>query len=136
MSSSESELVTQLQEATKDLLWISESEAPFEVVTWPDHPTDHLDERSLLKLTNRTEEQPIGTMEFNQFFGYPAQVQDWHSEEEAAIAHQYQHLIEVLKQYLHDLKVYRIGEVTVDIYILGTTESGHIAGLCTKAVET
>lgn len=135
MHSSDSELITQLQEAAKDLFWISESEAPFEVVTWEDH-VDQFDDRTLLKLTNHAEVDPVETIEFDQFFEYPMQVQDWHGEEEAAIAHQYQCLAETLKQNLHNLKVYRIGEIQLDIYILGMTDSGNIAGLATKAVET
>ena len=133
---SDSELVTQLQEATKDLRWVSESDAPFEVVDWNDCSLGRLDDDTLLKLTNQPEPKPIETMDFDQFFDYPTQVQDWHGEEETAIAHQYQAIADTLKQNLHNLKVYRIGEIQLDIYILGMTDDGKIVGLATKAVET
>ena len=48
----------------------------------------------------------------------------------------YQALVNLLKTHLTDIKVYRVGEVEVNCYILGQTESGNIAGLSTISVET
>lgn len=135
MSVSDSELKTILQNATQNLLWISESDAPFEVVMW-EQSIDQLSDRTLLQLTDHPETTRVEAVAFDQFFAVPTQIQDWQSEEEAAIVHQYQQLVDLLKQHLHNLRVYRVGEVELDIYILGATESGHVAGLATKAVET
>ena len=41
-----------------------------------------------------------------------------------------------LKQNLGDLKVFKVGEVNVDVYIVGKTGSGKWAGVRTAAVET
>ncbi len=48
----------------------------------------------------------------------------------------YQRLVKLLQTHLTDLKVYRLGEVEIDVYVLGKTESGAIAGLATISVET
>lgn len=136
MSLSDSELINTLQKASQGLLWMSESEAPLEVVNWQDHSSESLENRTLLILTQHSEDTPIETINFEEFFQYPSQVQDWFGEEETASAQQYQQLAELLKSNLQNLHVYRIGEVTIDIYILGITENGNIVGLATKAVET
>lgn len=130
----DSELINELKQATQNLQWMSESEAPFEIVTWDCKP-DRFDEQKLLQLTDHSEDSPIETVEFDQFFAVPTQVQAWQSEDEIAIAHQYQTLTDVLKQHLQNLKVYRVGEVELDVYILGNTDDT-IAGLSTKAIET
>ncbi|NJK53834.1 MAG: hypothetical protein HC936_15435 [Leptolyngbyaceae cyanobacterium SU_3_3] len=63
-------------------------------------------------------------------------MQDWQNESEQTIVSQYQQLVDTLKQHLSDLQVYRIGETNLDLYIIGKTADGHLAGLATKAVET
>lgn len=135
MTVSDAELKTILQNAIQNLLWISESDAPFEVVMW-NQSIDHLGDHTLLQLIDRPETTPVETVAIDQFFAPAIQIQDWQSEEDTAIVHQYQQLVDVLKQHLQNLRVYRVGEVELEIYILGTTQSGHTAGLVTKAVET
>lgn len=135
MSISDSELINTLQKASQGLLWMSESEAPLEVIDWQDHNSVPL-ENHILNLTQHSEDAPIETIEFEEFFQYPTQIQDWFGAEETASAQQYQQLADLLKAHLQNLKVYRVGEVTIDIYILGVTENGNIIGLTTKAVET
>jgi len=44
--------------------------------------------------------------------------------------------VETLKSHLTDIKVYRLGERSIDVYIAGKTPSGDLAGLSTKVIET
>jgi Nuclease A inhibitor-like protein len=131
-----SELVTQLKTASDSLLWISESESPFEVFFWEHQTLENLDDRTLLQHTHHPENTPIETVDFEEFFEYVTQIQEWQDESEQAIVQQYQHLVATLKQQLSPLKVYRIGARNLDIYIIGQTSTGALAGLATKAVET
>ncbi|KAM3101255.1 nuclease A inhibitor family protein [Phormidesmis sp. 146-12] len=130
-----SEVLNRLKESSQGLLWISESEAPFEVVVWENEAQEELNDRTLLRHLDRSDTS-VETQDFDAFFATATQIQDWQNEEEQAIVHQYQQLVIALKQHLRDLKVYQLGEVNCDIYILGKTEAGHIAGLTTQAVET
>ncbi|MGV0024637.1 nuclease A inhibitor family protein [Phormidesmis priestleyi] len=130
-----SEVLNQLKEASHGLLWISESEEPFEVFVWENEAQEDLNDRTLLSHLDRANTS-VETQDFDLFFATATQIQDWQNEEERAIVHQYQQLAVALKQHLRDLKVYRIGEVNISVYILGKTEAGHIAGLVTQAVET
>jgi hypothetical protein len=44
--------------------------------------------------------------------------------------------VSVLKQELAGLKVYRVGSVQVDAYIIGKTADGKLGGLKTVLIET
>ena len=45
-------------------------------------------------------------------------------------------LRKALESSLTDLRVYRVGKVTVDVYLVGTTKGGELAGVHTKSIET
>jgi hypothetical protein len=48
----------------------------------------------------------------------------------------YKKLPEVLKSTLSGVKIYKVGQRKVTVYIVGTTDEGDWAGLKTTAVET
>ena len=127
------DLLQKLQTAIDGLQWMSESDFPFEVVRWPQPP--ELTSEHLLKLTDHAPETPVQTEAIEAFFEWAIQPQDWHSPEEAADVERYQTLLQLLQNHLQDPQVYRLGEVNVDIYILGKADEEWI-GVKTQAVET
>ena len=135
MNDATSNLIASLQALTQDLLWISETDAPFEIIQWQNQ-SNQLTNEQLLKLTGHSVDISVEVIEVDDFFSAAIAEQDWFRDEEKAIAKRYQELIFLLKQHLNQLKVYCIGEINIDIYIVGETESGEIVGLATKAVET
>lgn len=42
----------------------------------------------------------------------------------------------VLEQNLRDLKVFKVGRIQLDVYIVGLDADGNLSGVQTKAVET
>jgi len=56
----------------------------------------------------------------------------WEKEE----VRKFRDLVQTLKKTLKDIKVFKVGKVEADVYIVGRTESGDWAGLKTKVVET
>jgi hypothetical protein len=78
----------------------------------------------------------VRELDFDSFFGNYTDEQDWWGEEERAVAKKFQALVAFLKASLKDIKVYRVGDVEADVYIVGKTESGDFAGVKTKIVET
>jgi hypothetical protein len=131
---SDRDLAVQLQQATDGLLWPSETDAGFEVVTWPD--LDQITTESLRDRLNLDPETPILCQDFHRFFQPVTQEQAWHNSEERAERERYQALVQFLSENLNNLQVFRVGEVEIDIYILGQTPEGQILGLQTQAVET
>jgi hypothetical protein len=79
----------------------------------------------------------LGVFRVDDFFAIIAtQEEDWHDEEERETAKHFQNLVSILKQNLSQLQVYRVGSIEIDVYIVGVTDGGGLAGLSTKLVET
>ncbi len=145
----DTELIDRLKQKSLGLLWYSESDYPFETVYWEN--VDDIKSK-LLELTDCTSETTIEVRELDKFFSQATEEKDWYNDEEMAECKRYQELVHLLKTHLTDIKVYRVGEVEVNCYILGQTKSGAIseagtavgceadrcaiAGLSTISVET
>lgn len=114
---------------------MSETDAPFEIVHWQNQ-FNQLTNEQLLKLTGHSDDTSVEIIKVDNFFSAATAEQDWFGEEEKATAKRYQEMVVALKQHLNQLKVYRVGAINIDIYIVGETESGEIIGLATEAVET
>ena len=136
MDTSDLELVNCLEAAIAHLLWMSESDFPFEVVFWANQPLETLTVPQLLALTGHAPDTPVTQMGCERFFRWVTQPQDWHSPEEQATVRRYQALVATLQTELSDLRVYQIGTLTLDIFILGQTPANHVAGITTKAIGT
>ena len=136
MSELPSILLATLQRLTEGLLWMSETDEPFEVFHWSQESMKELTKERLLYLTHHPGDTLVEQMDVDEFFSVAAENQDWFGDEERAIALRYRELLTTLKHHLNRLKVYRVGEVEIDIYILGQTQTGDWVGLATKAVET
>ncbi|MBD2124595.1 nuclease A inhibitor family protein [Trichocoleus sp. FACHB-262] len=89
----------------------------------------------LLRLTDHLQNSPAEIIEPDYFFRNLAQARDWHDENQKLMVGRFQTLIEILKSNLNLIQVYRVGTINVDIYIVGKTASGDLAGLTTKLVE-
>lgn len=82
------------------------------------------------------EDAAVRELDFDSFFGNYTNEQDWWGEEERAVAAKFQALVKFLKENLSDVKVYRVGGVEADVYVVGRTASGGFEGVKTKIVET
>jgi hypothetical protein len=127
-------IATQLKQASKSLLFFSESDAPLEVIHWP--AQGELTRAKLLQLTNHPPDAPLEILAVDDFFARVTQEEDWHDQEERETVQRFQNLVGVLKQNLSQLQVYRVGKTNIDAYIVGVTDGGEWAGLSTQVVET
>ena len=132
----DAELVNALEDAIAGLQWMSESDYPLTVLYWEPQALETLTTARLLQLTNRPPDAIVAIDDLETVFAVATQAQDWHDPETAASVKRYQALASLLKQHLRELTVYRVGTLTIDLYIIGKTAIGAIAGLATKAVET
>ena len=132
MSLSSPELLNNLRSLTTNLLWMSEADYPFSVIYWEN--VDNIPEK-LLQI-NSNPDTTLEVRELDSFFSRATEEKDWYEEEEKAKCKRYQDLVNLLKTNLREVKVYRLGKVEVNCYILGKTDSGTIAGLSTISVET
>lgn len=127
------EIVEKLKEASTGLLMMSESDSPFEVVQWsgaaPATP------EKILQLTG-SQNLPIEVVELDYFFRNCAFEQEWHNDQQKEEVKKYQTLVQMLKDTLSDINVYRVGQINIDAYIVGETQDGDLAGVATRLVET
>lgn len=132
-----SELLAQLKKASSGLQFMSESDYPFEVFLWEGQAKEPLTAAQLTKQTGQAKDTPVEVVQLDNFFHVATQEQDWHSPEETETVKRYQALVKTLKENLSDVQVYRLGgTTTIDVYIVGKTALGDLAGLTTKVVET
>nr|2O3B_B Chain B, Sugar-non-specific nuclease inhibitor [Nostoc sp. PCC 7120 = FACHB-418] len=130
-----SEILEQLKQASDGLLFMSESEYPFEVFLWEGSapPVTH---EIVLQQTGHGQDAPFKVVDIDSFFSRATTPQDWYEDEENAVVAKFQKLLEVIKSNLKNPQVYRLGEVELDVYVIGETPAGNLAGISTKVVET
>lgn len=131
-----SSVIEILQKASADLLFISESESPFEVFFWELPEGTEVTSEMMLQQTGISADTPIDFSDLESFFSVATTHQDWHGSFEKEIVEKYQHLGQTLQENLTDIQVIRIGKINIDIYIIGKTADGNLAGLKTQVVET
>lgn len=135
MSDSDSEITKKLKDASSDLLMPSESEYPFEPFVWPG-VCDQLNPKKILELTGHPQDSPVEIANLSDVFSNFAQEKDWHDEEQKVNVPKYHNLVETLQANLSEIQVFRVGKKLIDVYVVGKTQSGDLAGLSTKVVET
>jgi histidine triad (HIT) family protein len=119
-------VVDALVKASKDLLMPSESDAPFEPLLWDD-PGKPLSPDVVRKLAGAGKKTAVEELTLDALFKVVP------SEDQA----NFQKLAAALKQQLSGVKVYKVGdEAEREVYIVGKTSDGKLAGLKTTVVET
>ena len=136
MTNTSSELLEQLKKASDGLLFMSESEAPFEPFYWEAVDKGTINPKSLLQKTDRPQNTPVEVVDLDCFFQVATTEQKWHSPEERKTVKKFNDLVNTLKQNLSDIKVYRVGKRNIDVYIAGKISAENYAGVSTKVVET
>jgi hypothetical protein len=130
-----SDTLRTIQTAIHGLLYTSETDSPFTLMHWrSSEPT--LTSAVFLKLIDESPGAQVEEIGLEEFFRGLTQDQDWHDEVAKQFVQKYRNLLIVLKQNLAELKVFRIGKVQIDIYVVGREANGDWAGIKTTAVET
>jgi hypothetical protein len=127
------ELKVQLEDATQDLWWSSESDYPVSVV-W--HPPAEINAAQVRQLVGCDGDTLIQVVEVEDFFARALMPQSWHTSEDKAQLAQLKKLKGLLTQSLAHLEVYRCGEVEISVYVIGIAPDGSVAGIKTILVET
>lgn len=126
-----SALTEELKRLTRGLTYLSESDFPVEpffmegqgrmIITPDDLPTA---------------KKPVAEGDFDAFFAHAIAVQDWHGPEDRETAARFRALVKTLKENLTDIKVYKAGEIEIDVFVMGRTAEGDFAGVTTRVIET
>lgn len=127
-----SEFGAQLKGLVQGLWLPSETEAPWTVPTWTLQDGSAAEIRKILR---RKESVPVEEMSLADFMEQVERRCRGYGDEGKAIAQQHQALARFLKDHCQTVRVLRIGEVTIDVLIVGQTANG-FAVLQTQSVET
>ena len=149
---SDAELPQKLANACLGLVWSSETDFLWQVIC-PDLP-NVLNSQVLLQHYNYAPKTKIETTTLESFFAPATVDREWHDELEKNQVRRYRLLQKLLQDNLSDIRVYLVGEIEIDVYILGKScdkpvfhgtkkQSSRasqtlpkIIGLSTKIVET
>jgi hypothetical protein len=136
MSDDSTALAARVKRATSGLVYQSETDAPVTPYRVDGFTGETLTPAVLLEQLGREPSTPVTTVEFDDFFADLVADQDWYGDDERKMAKRFRRLVRVLERALEDLRVYKVGEREVEIYVLGRTTGGEFVGVTTKAVET
>jgi histidine triad (HIT) family protein len=126
--------LTQLQNLTKGLNFISESDAPLEPVSYA-APVGDVSDAALLQLLGEPADAKVEKVELTKFLSN--HTADNGVTDNVATANRFKALQMYLKQELDGVQVYRIGAgPQVHAYALGRDVAGKLAGFKTVLTET
>jgi hypothetical protein len=112
-----------LKDATKGLLFPSETDAPVEAFAWPAGPVDAA---GVLAAAGVSGKPPVEERTLAEFFrAVPT-----------ALRGHYFDLLLALAQHLSGTRVFKVGGPRFQVFVVGTTADGHRAGVKTEVVET
>ena len=125
--------INALTDLTKDLFYISETDA-----TWQVHPLDAtkpvLDQ--LVALANLVPACEVEIRDWQTFLQHATTVQDWMSDGEKQTVARYQALKDYVDANLTEVQVYRLGTIEISVFVVGNTANCELIALSTQAVET
>ncbi len=138
MSSDKHPLLAQLRQATKGLLLMSETDAPLRPFVWPPEQLGEagITPESVRAASGIAPDAPVEEATVDDLLGPSAAEEDWYGESERTEARRYAQLIRLIHASLKDARVYKYGEATKEVVLVGHADGGGYAGLATQVVET
>ncbi len=121
----------ELARAADGLWYMSESDYPLEPVRL--EGTDEPRPDHLRDLADAAGDAHVERKELKDFFRDGAAVR---ITKEGATGASFEGIVRALKENLADIRVYRIGEINIPVYVLGKSGSGNWLGIRTRVVET
>ena len=128
------DLAQQIKNVAAGLWYISETDA--EILAFTGNKADSVTKENLLNQIGKPSETSVEERDFIEFFTRLTQIRDWFGDEEKATAEKFAALKNLLENNLKDLKVFKVGQIQLDVYVIGLDIVGNLSGIQTKAVET
>lgn len=127
-------LSERLEKACEGIIYLSETDAAVE--PFFGGTVEELNHKTFLKAVGKEEQAQAEEADAGQFFDRVTKTHDWHTTSQKKNAEKFMVLRKLLESNLSGLRVFRIGRIKIDIYIVGIDEDGNLAGVKTHAVET
>ena len=127
-------LSEQIKTAATGLWYMSETDA--EIIPFTGSKANSVTKENLLNQIEKPPDTPVEERDFEEIFARLMKIEDWFGDEEKATAAKFAALKDLLENNLTDLKVFKVGQIQLDVYFVGLDPQGNLAGIQTKAVET
>jgi hypothetical protein len=118
MAENDAQVVEQLKRVTAGMLFMSESDYPFEVIQW--EGLTELTHNFLCKLSGESEDCQVEEMEVEDFL----------------LAEKYQNIVKVMTENLAERRAYKVGRINMPVYVVGKSKRGNWLGVSTRVVQT
>lgn len=118
MGQDDEQVLERLSQAAAGLLFMSESDYPFELIQWDGQTEPTAD--FIRHVAGEAEDSPVEQLEVGQFLN----------------AGRYQRLLLALQRELSDLRAYKVGRINMPVYLVGRSREGSWLGVATRVVET
>jgi hypothetical protein len=128
------ELLNKLSLLTEGLLFPSESDEPFSPFVWAINLPE-LSPDEVQKILSLSPDTPIEEQTIEEFFARVTTIQAWFEEVESQNAHKFQILVNELLSHLNKPKVFKVGKIEVEVYIVGRAFDTWL-GLKTLLIQT
>ena len=125
-------LLAKIVEISEGLDYVSETDAAIE--PFDAGKRDAVDARYLIEKDLQKKE--VREILWENFFQRLTEQRDWFDEDQKQKATRYAELEDLLRENLLELKVFKIGTIQIDIYVIGFDQERNLLGIKTKAVET
>jgi hypothetical protein len=127
---------TEVTGLLKDLWYPSESDEPIEWVSLMVNGVTPLTISDLELVLGLPPETTVEEITAEQFWGPVVTVEDWYGEDEQAQVASFLKLKLLLESNLKNLQAFRVGQIEIDLYLLGQINDSEWGGLKTKVIET
>ncbi|MDR3665753.1 MAG: nuclease A inhibitor family protein [Ignavibacteriaceae bacterium] len=132
----DNELLKNLNDSSKGLLYQTELDYPFEIFIFNDTKRTSINKANMLNLMKGSPEDYIEDFDFDFLFSTPTLDQDWHTDVDKKRVARFRNLVSVIKNSLTEIRVFRKGKIYIDVYITGRAPSGNITVISTKQMQT
>ncbi len=129
------QILSELMRAAGGLSYMSESDYPLDVLRL--EGTDDPAPARLREMAGMGADSRVEMRSLEEFLHDGAAVQmPREGVDEPPRAASFGRVVRALREHLTDIRVYRIGEINIRVYILGRSDAGHWLGLSTRIIET
>ncbi len=130
------DITAQLERLTHNLSFPSETDTPWQVMVWPEAPGAEITDAALRQYLAQPADAPVAPLALGDLTAQVNRRCRGYGAEGEAIAQQHQPLFQYLEAQLSAVQVLRVGQVTVEVVVMGCTETREIVGVRTQSVET
>lgn len=125
-------LAERIEKVARGLYYISETDS--QIVAFVGEKASVADAETLLRQIKSSES--VEERDFEDFFKRLTEMQEWFGEGETRDANKFNDLKRLLEENLRELKVFKVGKIEIDVFVVGLDKENVLTGIRTKAVET